>query len=544
MFLSSCTGSLSRAISLIVLAGFAVQDMAAIAQNPLPYTIEPPHPAPGQEITIRYRPSFSTANIRFRYGFNGWNAIPGTTDQQRETRGGNTDFFADIPMKYINGNIQTSIRIPPSARSLHFVFCWNQCGPGEWDNNEEKDYALSLSFPYSGPYLTWTRGMDTSTAILVNFETPAPEKTAVEYGSTPQLGAIVESDSIGRLHHIPLTNLEPATTYFYRIAGQSGRVSDIRSFRTLPDPTTSARLEFVVLGDVADNGEAGFLTPLMQTLRNQLDGVDFILITGNLTYSNRPGHWWTFFNHLDPILASVPILAVPGPRDEAALSGAADRRAFRDYFPLPYVDNTNKRLDWRFTHGSLLILGTDAISSSISSATRQWLTEELETRREITANDAGVWTMVASHIPPFSAGARNPSAQYGMRPLTQTFQGVVDWHFAGHDNVFQRTRPLDSNGRPVADPNGYGVEFGKGTGFIVMPAVGLPPASDLVPLSTEDGLCRQRLAFPETESHLNASNGFVRIRIEGEQISVTTFRVDTSTGSPIAYIWDSTAYSK
>lgn len=514
----------------------------------IPYRITPELPAPGQTVTVHYRAPAHARRAYLHYGFNGWNRVDGAVGLREGRQAGNSEFFQRVEMARDRHGEEfaADVYLPTGARALHFVFCWDECTAGQWDNNAEQDYALSLRFPYSGPFLTWNARTAPDSGIVVTFETDQPAKAFIEYGETPSLGQHQDSPTFSRIHHLELTGLAPETTYYYRVGTSGNRLSNLHSFRT--GPSDSDAISFVVLGDIADNGETPSARRIAEILAREHKDIDLVIGTGNLVWGNRPGHWWTFFDDFAPILSQRPFLPVMGSRDPIALSGEANTRAFMDYFTLPYYREREPFYTQRVGPAEFLALNSNAPADFHPQNGRQysWLKGELALRRaELAASDRTLWTFAFWHVPPFSAARSNRGDSAPFRAAADLFPGVLDWQFSGHDRLFQRSRPLGPHGIPLAEPNAYGTGPGQGVGFLVAPSVGLPPESELLEdTECDNGLCRKRLAFPQTQSPLNATPGFVRVDIRGEQLTVSTYRLDSAEREGQAYLWDSTTYRK
>jgi hypothetical protein len=82
---------------------------------------------------------------------------------------------------------------------------------------------------------------DTDQAVI-SWQTNEPADSWVEYGTTTAYGIVASKASIATAHEIVLTNLTPATQYFYRLASAdpAGNVANVleRTFTTTGDPSS------------------------------------------------------------------------------------------------------------------------------------------------------------------------------------------------------------------------------------------------------------------------------------------------------------------
>ncbi|MHA1341338.1 MAG: metallophosphoesterase [Promethearchaeota archaeon] len=89
-------------------------------------------------------------------------------------------------------------------------------------------------FYNGGPYLTWNNldgpMQDPSTGITICWHSKYITPSIVKFGKDPHnLDSIKMTTGIGRFHKVPIDNLEPNTTYYYKISG-----FPIKQFKTAP----------------------------------------------------------------------------------------------------------------------------------------------------------------------------------------------------------------------------------------------------------------------------------------------------------------------
>ncbi len=159
-----------------------------------------------------------------------------------------------------------------------------------------------------GPIL----GRLSATGIGVWARTRQPGEFRIRYGANPsdldQLSAPVRTtldhDNAG---WAPLTGLEPNTTYFYEVAGESGSRSRddlMGDFRTLPDLTTfrhprlnpDGRFNFRFEYACGNNQPANPNLPTFRTMLDRIeDSIDFAILDGDWLYEElreyTPDEW-------------------------------------------------------------------------------------------------------------------------------------------------------------------------------------------------------------------------------------------------------------
>ncbi len=118
-------------------------------------------------------------------------------------------------------------------------------------------------------------------SIQVIWKTPQPTDARVEFGMTPGLGSSVTDPTRTTVHALTLTNLAPATRYYYRVSSSMAdgvpAVSNTADFTTLSD---GGDVHFSVIGD-SGQGSAG-----QYRIAGVLDSLkpDLVLHTGDVIY--------------------------------------------------------------------------------------------------------------------------------------------------------------------------------------------------------------------------------------------------------------------
>jgi len=114
--------------------------------------------------------------------------------------------------------------------------------------------------------------------------------------------------------------------------------------------------------------------------------------------------------------------------------------------------------------------------------------------------------------------------QYQYRPITELFDGHVDWVFCGHVHSYQRMELLRFQGQIQSE---YGKGKDEGVGYIVVPPAGNSPVSDFYFVdkgrNKKKARYRERLAYP----NFNSEIGFVRVNVQGNKIHVEAYAILT-----------------
>ncbi len=119
----------------------------------------------------------------------------------------------------------------------------------------------------AGPYLTWSNGQDPATSITVSWHSAMSTGASVKYGTSPSnLNVIASKYELTQFHHVPITGLQPNTTYYYQVdASPFG----MKQFTTAP--RGNASFSFVVWSDPRENNgyETALTRPVLPPLMLQ-----------------------------------------------------------------------------------------------------------------------------------------------------------------------------------------------------------------------------------------------------------------------------------
>jgi hypothetical protein len=404
--------------------------------------------ASGEKATVHYKGKLKdSSTLTLHYGFNGWNIPPDWQNGfQLDNKGGNKIFFRELSMDKVGDEFVADIDTPDWARAIHFVFHSDD----DWDNNGRRDYSKSIAFPHIGPYLTWPDENAPTTGVNISFETSEHCKVKVEHGNTEKLES-QPIEAIGSTHHIPLTSLTPGTQYYYRVSDEFGQKSDIYSFWTAKRDTTACR--FIVLADMQDNGDDRRWQDVAEAIakerRNDADFADFALIAGDIPWNDKPGHWWTFFNNGRSIFPEMVVMPAVGNHDTPEVGSNPDTSSFRRYFRVPTVSGRrNGKNYYRFRYGqSHFIALNSEHRKDLGKHGEQYRFVEEELRAIASSQDRLQWVFAFWHKPPYNCVNYHRDEQYGFRPITELFDGNVDWVFCGHVHSYQRMNPLRFKGK-------------------------------------------------------------------------------------------------
>lgn len=268
-----------------------------------------------------------------------------------------------------------------------------------------------------GPYLQSVA----SHSVWVVWDTVSPTLGRVEYGTTPELGQEVVEKLPVPHHEVLLNELEPYTTYFYRV--DSGSTA---SFRTAPSSGQSG-FRFVVYGD----NRGGYSTH--RTLVKQMVEMepDFVLHTGDLVESGRANSEWDiFFRIAGPLLQSAPFFPTLGNHEDNDPKRLGSH--YTEIFHLP-----GNELWYAFDYGNarFISLKVDGFPLDTYLPDEEQLTW-LE--RQLSSNDAP-WLIVYFHIGIYTSreeGFLEVGIRELLAPLFERYG--VNIVFMGHHHSYER----------------------------------------------------------------------------------------------------------
>ena len=285
-------------------------------------------------------------------------------------------------------------------------------------------------------------------------------------------------------------------------------------------------LEFLAMADIQDDGERSRWRDVVDTAWRDHHDVSAVWVVGDMAVTDNPGTWWTFFDRGRTLWAHIPMVTVPGNHDTPDEGSNPDTSSHRRYFPPADPAQSSSHALLRI--GPVLVLALDTEHpTEMAPGGEQDRFVETTLRQAESSADRPDWIFALWHVPPYNAGARHAGQVGVSRDLTAHFDGVVDWVFGGHEHLYQRHVPLRYNAI-IAPSGAYGVDTpDKGVGYMVLPPAGAMPEIGLVSPDGEMGRYLDRLAFPDPtdRANLTPEQGYVHVRIEGREITLTAYGI-------------------
>lgn len=239
-------------------------------------------------------------------------------------------------------------------------------------------------------------------------------------------------------HRITLQQLQPATTYSYRV-GKDGSWSEWLDFRTAAN--THAPLSFIYLGD-AQVGIRDFWSRVIRKACTQLTPPQLIIHAGDLVNrANNDDEWGQWFEAGSFIHASIPGIMAVGNHEYTHEDGHPHlSRFWQPQFGFPKNNIEDPALDDSCYYTDIqnvrfITLNTQMIQEAADDAQilrqRNWLEKTLQQKNT-------KWCIVTMHHPIYSTkkGRDNIPTREQFKPLFDKYQ--VDLVLQGHDHAYAR----------------------------------------------------------------------------------------------------------
>ncbi|WHT16297.1 metallophosphoesterase family protein [Crossiella sp. CA-258035] len=292
--------------------------------------------------------------------------------------------------------------------------------------------------------------------------------------------------------HVRLTDLSPATTYFYVVGHQdydpttSGRPGEIATFRTAPAVGSTEPFTFTAFGDQGVGYNARRANSQLADLAPA-----FTLGLGNLSYAITAGtagvegghtdtdeydaaRWDSYFAQNEIVAAGTPWMVALGNHEMEDWYSANGYGGFKARFTMP--DNAwngaTGIYSWRYQNVGLISLdGNDICYRNTANYDHtkgkqlKWLDAQLGKFR---ADRTVEFVVVYLHHAPYStadAGGAESAAQQKWAPLFDKHK--VDLVLNAHNRLYERTDPIRAGkGTKQVKPKGTVVPATDGTTYI------------------------------------------------------------------------------
>ncbi|MBI4624812.1 MAG: metallophosphoesterase family protein [Verrucomicrobia bacterium] len=316
-----------------------------------------------------------------------------------------------------------------------------------------------------GPYLQSA----TPTSMVVRWRTDATEASVVAYGTTrDKLTLLAKSEGVVAEHIVQLTDLQPATQYFYVVgaaapkpptgkAAEDAPVRAATSTFTTPPPVGTAKPTRVwVLGDPGTKNAVQIA--VRDVYRKYTGGrpTDLWLLLGDNAYPDGTDadYQKAIFEMYPDTLRTSPLWPALGNHDAKSANSITQSGVYYDIFTLPtraqaggMMSGTEAYYSFDYANIHFVCLDSHDSDRSPAGAMLQWLKADLAgTQRD--------WIIAFFHHPTYSKGTHNSDSDTDsggrMNDMRAIFlpvleAGGVDLVLTGHSHVYERSPLIDGH---------------------------------------------------------------------------------------------------
>lgn len=287
-------------------------------------------------------------------------------------------------------------------------------------------------------HLSWAD--DPSSTMAVVWRTDADTlATQVQYGRTTSYEITADGGSFfvgvdathGRLHETHLCDLEPGTTYHYRVGGD-GHWSTDATFTTAPAVGQTAPFRFALAGDSrGDQATWGLILDAIEP-----HAPDFYLFSGDaVNLGGAMPEWDAWFDaglgHLD----HRPLVFAHGNHEFQA----------QNYYALVAQPGNEQWFSFDYADAHFVVLNDTVAAPGDREVQAAWM------QADLAATDA-TWKFALHHMSAYSSCTTHGSEENLRRlwsPIEESGGVVLD--FAGHNHNYERSYPMHAGVRTVPE---------------------------------------------------------------------------------------------
>jgi hypothetical protein len=357
-------------------------------------------------------------------------------------------------------------------------------------------------------------GQSSHSSMTVSFNSPNDCPSAVNYGLSPSSLNLQAVNTDGAktysahstqhgdytsdyLHHVTLTGLQPATTYYYGVPTCSEYAPDcsvgdaVFSFTTAPPDGEGFPLNFAVVGDLGQTVNS--LTTVAHIAADA--SVSAILHAGDMAYADcQQSRWDSYFSMIEFLATGMPWYVCPGNHEaEYDTATGAVFQAYEARFMMPQVKAVQTEPQaqpqeccpsegnytynfgnafYSFVYGPATVVFLNSYTdTAVDSPQYTWLQATLESvDRSVTP-----WVLVLFHCPFYNSFAdhQGEAQQLLMKASFEDLfvQHDVNMVFTGHVHAYERTynvvhETLDKKGPKYVLIGDGGNREGHASGYI------------------------------------------------------------------------------
>jgi hypothetical protein len=309
-----------------------------------------------------------------------------------------------------------------------------------------------------GPYLQSA----TPTSLVVRWRTDLSEGSLVSYGvEQDKLTLTARAQGAGTEHIVQLTELTPATRYFYRVGAgtektEGGEDAPVRgplsSFTTPPVAGSAQPTRVWVLGDPGTKSAPQIAVRDAYYKFAEKHPADLWLLLGDNAYPDGTDtdYQKAIFEMYPDTLRSSPVWPTLGNHDGKSANSVTQSGVYYDIFTLPtrgqaggVPSGTEAYYAFDYANIHFVCLDSHDTERSADGAMAQWLKADLaSTKRD--------WIVAFFHHPAYTKGTHDSDREARLVEMRQVFMpileaGGVDLVLTGHSHVYERSFLIDGH---------------------------------------------------------------------------------------------------
>lgn len=302
-----------------------------------------------------------------------------------------------------------------------------------------------------GPWLQTA----TPTSVIIKWHTDAPANTQVRYGTTPAaLDLSASSATFGIQHEVAVSNLLPATTYYYSINTPTAALTggDDYHFTTPPVAGTRKPTRIWVIGD---SGTANLDAQNVRDAYYRFSAprpADLWLMLGDNAYDRGTDSEYqkAVFDTYPTLLRNTALWSTIGNHETDQSPNPSPTIPYFDIFTLPrngeaggLPSGTENYYSFDYANIHFVCLDAMASSRATSGPMLTWLRNDLAA----TTQD---WLIAYWHHPPYSKGSHDSDLEINLIEMRQNALPIleafgVDLVLCGHSHAYERSFLLNGH---------------------------------------------------------------------------------------------------
>lgn len=304
--------------------------------------------------------------------------------------------------------------------------------------------ATDTQFVTRGPYLQ----LGTTDSITIRWLTDTATDSLVRYGTSPGvLSSSVTDAAVSAGHNIVLTNLLPATQYWYSVGSTTDDLSGPDATHTFTTPPLIGTAVPMRIWAIGDSGTADSRAAAVRDAYTSFTGAvhtDLWLMLGDNAYDEGQNYEYqaAIYDTYPDMLRKSVVWPTRGNHDTTG--------AYAGTFTLPKNGEaggmpSGTELYYSFDHGNVHFVCLDSESSGlgVGGAMHTWLAADLAS----TNQD---WIVAYWHHPPYTKGSHDSDTEQKLIDMRENFlplleAGGVDLVLNGHSHSFERTFLIDGH---------------------------------------------------------------------------------------------------